>query len=206
MTSTDDTGNIATIQSSQDDTSPKVMLILHQFPGIELTSPVYAARHATCYLPPDQSVDFGSTTQAGFNIDLFFWGESIGILMYKLQRKDIDQSNEEAISSKDEATCTQFFIIWKINSSKEFYMVSWLIEHDKDCVWDEDRLLELTKYYELYDIHVFAEKTYLMHDNTVLMTSLSMTHEEECYKIVVTISEGSVKKNTRRIPYIGLDR
>jgi hypothetical protein len=72
MTSTDDTGNIATIQSSQDDTSPKVMLILHhQFPGIELTSPVYAARRATCYLIPDQSVDVGSTTQAGFNIDLF---------------------------------------------------------------------------------------------------------------------------------------
>jgi hypothetical protein len=67
--------------------------------------------------------------------------------------------------------------------------------------------MKLTKCYRLYDIqHIPTKTTYLMHDNTVLMTSLSMTHEEECYKIVVTISEGSVKKNTRRIPYIGLDR
>jgi hypothetical protein len=48
----------------QNDTTPKVKLIIHrQFPGIKLTSSVYAGRSATCCLPPDQSVDAGSTVQ-----------------------------------------------------------------------------------------------------------------------------------------------
>jgi hypothetical protein len=62
----------------------EVKLIIHnQFPGVELVSPVYASEGAKRYLSPDQSVDFGSTTQAGFDIDLN-QDEPTGALIYKL--------------------------------------------------------------------------------------------------------------------------
>jgi hypothetical protein len=206
-TSTDDTGNVATIQSFQDNTSSNVTLIIHnRSPGIELISPVYADRHATCYLSPDQRVYAGSTVQVSFNIDLFLWGEPIGILMYKLHGKNTDQSNEEAISSEYEATCVQFVIIWKINRSKKFLVASHLIEHDKDRVWDRVELMKLTEYYKLYDIqHAPTEETYLIYDNTVLMTKMNATHEEDCYKLEMTISEASINEDTQRLRYIGLD-
>jgi hypothetical protein len=44
-----------------------------------------------------------------------------------------------------------------------------------------------------------------MHDNTVLMTSLNVTREE-CYKLEMTISEGSIKDDTQRPHYIDMDK
>jgi hypothetical protein len=206
-TSTDDTGNVATIQSSQDDTSPKVMLIIHhQFPGIELTSPVYAGDGVERYLPPDQNVDVDSTMQTGFNINRS-WRESFGILMYKLQRKNIDQSDKGNMSSEDETTYIQLVIVWKVSSFKEFLVDSYLIEHDKDRVWDRNRLMKLANLYRLRDIqHGPIEMTYLMHDNTVLMTSLSVTFEERYYKLDITISKTGRKYDTLRPEYFDVDR
>jgi hypothetical protein len=189
------------VQLSQEDKPSKVELtIRYQFPDIELTSPVYADKNATCYLSPDQRVDAGSATQAGFNIDPG-WNMSTGALMYKLQRKNIDQSNEE------EATCIQIVIIWKVNIYHRFRVVSRLIEHDEDHVWDSDRLMELVKYWKLYDIkHGLIEETWLMHDNTVLMTGMNVTYEEKCYKLEMTISRTNVKDDTERPRYINVDR
>jgi hypothetical protein len=76
-------------------------MIHHQFPGIELASPVYASNFTTYYLSPDQIVDADSTMQAGFNIDPT-QDESIAILMYKLQRKNIDQFDEKVIFNGDD--------------------------------------------------------------------------------------------------------
>src|SRR5690606_10282270 len=132
--------------------------------------------HATWYLSPDQRVDVGSTAQVGFNIDSS-QKESIGVLMYKLQRKSTDQPNEEA-------TCIQLVIIWKVNSCREFLAVSFLIEHSKSDVLHEYKLMELDKYYKLFDVQYgIIEDTWLMHDNTVLMTSVNVTCEEGCYKL-----------------------
>jgi hypothetical protein len=161
----------------------------------------------TCYLSPDQSVDVGSTVKVGFDIDLTQRG-FIGILMYKLQRKNIDQSNEkDDISSEEKTTCIQLFVTWKVYKSGNFGVYSSLIEHDKDRVWNRDMLVELVDLYELYDVqHDSIEETYLMHDDTVLMTILNSNSEEECYKLEMTISEGSVKNDTQRLRYIGLNR
>jgi hypothetical protein len=74
-----------------------------------------AGNGAECYIPPDQSVDVGSTTQASFNIDPDH--RPVGILIYKLKRKNEDQSNEEVISNEEETACIYFFIIWKVYSS-----------------------------------------------------------------------------------------
>jgi hypothetical protein len=82
-----------------------------------------------------------------------------------------------------------------------------LIEHDKNSVWNRDKLLQLTERYKPVNIQYDSiEETYLMHDNTVLMTSVNVTQEEECYRLEMTLSEGSVKDDTRRLHYFDVDR
>jgi hypothetical protein len=198
--------NAGIIQPCQSNVPSKVKLMLHhQFPGIELVSPTYVGDGVTCCLSPDQIVDTGSTMQTGFSIDSARAG-SISALTYKLQRKNVDQFNEETISS-EEATCVQLFMIWMVNSFKEFCVVLSLLEHDKDCIWGRDELMKLAKYRSEFSIqHGFIEETWLMHDSTVLMTRMNVTREAECYKLEITISESSINKDTQRLWYIDMDR
>jgi hypothetical protein len=103
------------IQPHQDDVPSKVKLIIHhQFPGVELTSPVYAGDGVTCYQSLDQRLDVSSTTQVSLNIDST-QDESIGILMYKLQSKNTEQMD------KDEATYIQLIIVWKVHKVFSLY-------------------------------------------------------------------------------------
>jgi hypothetical protein len=206
MASTESNG-ISTIQSHRNDAPPKVKLVIHHhFPGIELVSPDYACVGATCHLPPDQRVDVGSTAQVSFNID-FTRGEPAGILMYELERKRTKQFDEDAISNEDEATCIQLYIVWKVNSSKEFRVLSNMIEHDKGRVWNRDKLMKLANRYKLHDIqHATIENTYLMRDNTVLMTKVSATRKNEHYKLEMTILETNIKYDTERPQNFDMDR
>jgi hypothetical protein len=205
MTST--CSNVAdNIQSRHNNASSKMKLVINnQFPGIELVSPLYFSNGAVCYLSPDQRVDVGSTMQAIFNIDPD-QGLSTIALIYTLQRKNVDHSNEEPMSN-EEATCIRLFVSWMFRSPEEIYVVSDLIEYDRDHVWDNVGLLRLTLHYRPVDIQDGTiEETYLMYDNAVLMTRADVTHEEEYYKLEMTISETSIKDDTRRIQYIDLDR
>jgi hypothetical protein len=209
MTSTD-TSDVGIIQSSQNDASSKMKLMIHnQLPGVELVSQVYYSIFATCYLPPSQCVDAGSTMQVDYNIETD-QEESESMLMYKLQRKNIDQSNKEDISSEEE-TCIQLFIMWRFTNSKEFHVISFLAEHDEGNVLDRDGLIKIAKSCEPVDIQLGVQlgsvnETWLMHDNTVSMTSWNVAHEEECYKLEITISEASIRDNTRRPRYMDVDR
>jgi hypothetical protein len=127
--------------------------------------------------------------------------------MYKLQRKNIDRSNEEAISTEDEATCMRLVVVWKINRYNEFCVVSRLIEHAKRHIWDREKLIRLANCYGLFNMrHVPIEETWLMHGNMVLMTRVGVTREEECYRLEMTISETNKKYNTRRPQCINVDR
>jgi hypothetical protein len=188
------------------DTPIEVKLIIHnQLPGVELVSPVYAGEGITCYLSPDQIIDVGFTTKAGFDIDLN-QSESIGVLMYKLQRKNADEFNVDVISSEGEAKCIQLVIILEAYISKEFHVASPLIEHDKSHVWDEDKLLQLIKHRNSFRMqHDSIEETYLMRDYTVLMTRMNIIREEECYELEMTISEGSINEDTQRLWYFDKD-
>jgi hypothetical protein len=205
MASTDNS-DACIAQQHQNDASSKVELIInHQFAGVELVSPVYAGDIITCYLSPNQNVEVGFTVQAGFNIN-YDQGKSIGALMYKLQRNNIDQSNEETISSEGETACTHLIMIWKIYESGETFVDSILIEYDKSCVWDQDSLSKLAEHYNLFDEQDPIENTWLMRDNTVLMTSLNLTREEAHYKLEMTLSEGSINEDTWRPQYVGMNR
>jgi hypothetical protein len=201
-----DTSGIDTIQSHQNDAPKMTLIIHHQFSGVELVSPVYWSLFAPCYLSPDQNVDVGSTVQVGFNIDSTQeW--SLGALMYKLQRKNFDQSNENIVFSENEATCTQLVIICKANSSRELLVCSFLIEHDEGHVWDGAKLMKLTFKCELVNMqHGPIEEIWLIRNNTVLVASLNVACEGEFYKLEMTITEGSVNEDTRRPWYIDVDR
>jgi hypothetical protein len=193
MVSTHDTD---IVQPRQNSIPSKLELIIrNQFPGFELVSPVHVGLDATCYQLPDQRVDVGSTTQICFNIGSKQFGHNVA-LMYKLQRK-----NENAIFSEEEIY-TKFVVAWKLHG---FRITSYLIEHDKSYVWNSYKLMGLIECCKLYDIqHGRIEETYLMRDNAVLMTSLNIICEEECYKLEIIISEGSINDNTQRPKYIGL--
>jgi hypothetical protein len=195
------THDIDTTQPRHNDAPSKVKLIIHhQFPGVELVSPVYGSDGAECCLLPDQKVDVDSMMQTDFDIDPT-QEESIGILMYKLQRKYTGQYD------KNNAICIQFVVIWKVNSSGEFRLASRLIEHDKYHTWDRDELMKLAKRYVLFSIRRGpTEETWLMRDNTVLMINLNATREEECYKLEITIAETNIRDDTRRSEHVYLNR
>jgi hypothetical protein len=180
-------------------TQPKVELVIHhQCPSIELVSPMYCSEGATCYLSPDQRIDTGSTAQIVFNIDPSCV-ESLGALMYKLQRKSISQSNEE------ETTCTQFIILWMVRGSGEFYVHSLPIEHDKASVWDEDNFMKLVEQCGIFKLEYSpVEDTHLIHNGIVLMTRMNMTCEGGYYKLETTISETSMKEDTKRMRYFDM--
>jgi hypothetical protein len=201
MTSAHDTSNTDTIQLHRNSAPSKVKLMIHhQFSGVELLSPLCYSNGATCCLSPEQRIDANSTMQIDFNVDPAR-EESIGVLMYKLQRKNTDQSDE------DKATCIQFVIIWKANNSEGFRLVSRLIEHDKSHVLDRNELMKLIRYHKVFNIqHEPVEKTWLIHDNVVLMTRVNITYEEECYKLEITISEGNMKDDTQRPLCIDMDK
>jgi hypothetical protein len=175
-------------------------MIHHQFPDIELVSPIYANRFARCDLRPGQNVNAGSVMQTCIKFNPKR-NNPIGILMYKLKRKNTDKSNEEA-------TCIQLVMIWKVNKSKSFDAASLLIEHDKFQTWNRHKLMKLTEVvYKPYNIQQCpVEETWLLHNNMVLNTRVNITHEERCYKLEMTVSETSVKDDTQRPLYIDVDR
>jgi hypothetical protein len=202
-----DSSNADVSQSSQNDASSEVKLIIHhQFPGIELISSVYGSHGATCHLLPDQKIDSGSTVQTGFNIDPDeSW--STGALMYKLQKRNMIRSNEDGTSNEDEATCTQLVIIWGVTEAGEIWVVLDLIEHDRSHVWDRDSLMKLVGRYRLFNIqHSPIENTWLIYGTAALMTRMKVAREEECYKLEITISETSIKDDTKRSRYVKVNR
>jgi hypothetical protein len=177
------------------------LMIHHQFPGIELVSPIYASHNARCSLQPEQKVNAGSTMKTCFKVNPDQY-EFISILMCKLERKNTDELNE------DEATCIQFVVIWKIDGFKGLQVVTYLIEHDQYHVWDRNKLMKLTDEEDkLFGIHHCpVEETWLIHDNRVLKTRVTITREEECYRLEMTVSETSIKDDTKRLYYIDVDR
>jgi hypothetical protein len=195
----------ANARIQRKNNAPEVKLIVHnQCLGIELVSPVYAYDNATCHLSPDQRLDSGSTMKAGFNIDST-QEESIGILMYEL--KNTKQFSNNVISREDKARCAHFSMIWKVNNSKEFYVNWHIIVHEKGRIWNRDKLIELAKQCDIFNIkHSPIEETLLTHNNTVLMTRANITHEGECYILEITISETNIRHNTWRPWYLDMDR
>jgi hypothetical protein len=199
MTSTHDTNNVDTIQPRQNNAPSKIKLTIHhQFPGIELVPELYYGDSETS-LSPDQKIDVGSTMQTDFNINSAK-EESIGVLIYRLQGKIIDEES-------DETRCTQLVIVWKVDKFKRFHLVPRLIEIYKHVSLSKDKAMKLAQNLSRSSVSYDSiEDTWLMYDDTVLMASANITREARCYKLGITISEGSIKYNTHRLLYIDMYR
>jgi hypothetical protein len=194
-----------TSQQQKNEAPSKVKLMIHhQFPGMELVSPLYVTFGARRYLPPAQKVVFDSKTEVDFKT-IPSCRISSAVLIYEVQRHNADQSIVNAVS-REKTMCTWLAIIWKINHRKEFLTASYLIEYDENRGWNRDKLMKLVKYYELTNIqNGSVEETWLMHDNTVLLTKLNVTHKVS-YNLGVTISETGMGDDTRRPLYFDPSR
>jgi hypothetical protein len=86
----------------------------------------------------------------------------------------------------------------------EFCAVSYLIKREKDCFCD--KLIRLAHVYGPDIQHSSMEATWLLHDYSVLTTKLDITRKVECYQLEMILSEESIKGDTKRLRYIGVDR
>jgi hypothetical protein len=150
-----------TIQSEID------MTINNQCTSIELSSPVYFTKGATCHIPFLQPVNSKSIMKIKFvtGVDRDTFG---GALLYRLQWKG------------DVPTSTQLLVIWGCRSNKTYfhalYLHVWLIEHENTFVWDKDKLEML---YDEYDDHWYTKSDlgiWLLNDNIELKTNCKALH------------------------------
>jgi hypothetical protein len=187
-----------TIQIHQNGTPSEVkLMIYHECLGIELVSPLCYSNGATYDIPPNQRIDFDSVMQTKFNIDLSR-NEFICALMYKLMGKNTNKHHK--------TTYTHLVTVWKIDKFKRFHLVLHLIEHDKDQVWDRDRLKRLAEHCKLFSTqHDPIKERWLLHNGTRLMTSVNASCEEKYYKLEMTLSS-TTTTDTQRPWYIDMDR
>jgi hypothetical protein len=161
---------------------PSIKLNIHnRCLNVDLVSPTYITRNwLGCYKAPDYKVCTGDMTRSCFVIGL----KNDGALIYRLQRK---RSRESTEIDKDISSATQLLVIWRLSDSKELYTDVLLIKHDKG--FDKDNLEKLHHKniyrFRLYSIPVI--ETWLLDDNTVLMTTFEIMNGD--HTLNITISE-----------------
>jgi hypothetical protein len=169
--------------------------ICNLYPDLKLISPVYFNNRTACHVSPNQQIDTGDTMEASFGID----SERDyleGALLYKLQRKHVDktdnQPNNSTVSTKDTTTNTYLLVVWNDGEkwiNYRFYV--YLIECANDFIWDEDKLWALCKEYEDKFHKNYKDNiiTWLMNDGILMKTRFDITYGSD-YKLDVIISEG----------------
>jgi hypothetical protein len=110
-----------------------------------------------------------------------------GILLYNLQRKENDESNDRV--DKDTAMSAQLLVIWKFRIDR-FYSHAWLIEYESTLIWNEDKLKTLYNIYDSQrdtDISFDAGK-WLLKDNTKLQIMCKASYKR-ILEMKIIISE-----------------
>jgi hypothetical protein len=101
------------------------LIIENEFSNVELTSPVYFIKDATCHIQLPQQVNPGSTMRINLitGIDQNTLG---GVLLYHLKKEGVSID-------------AQLLVIWGHNSNG-LYSDAWLIDNEGAFVWNEDKL------------------------------------------------------------------
>jgi hypothetical protein len=167
------------------------MTINNQCSCIELTSPMYFIKDATCHIHLPQQVNSKGKMKVDFitgvNRDTFG-----GVLLYHLQRKESDESNDrsdiDGVSIKDTSTSSQLLVIWG-RKSDCLYSHVYIVEHENTLVWNEDKLERL---YHIYDSQykayfILVQEEWLLDGKTMLKTVCKSSHGG--FKMDVIISE-----------------
>jgi hypothetical protein len=188
------------------------IIIHNQYPGLELTSPVYCSNGTTCHALPSQQIDTGNTMEASFGINSRY-GYFNGILLYKLQRKHTTKTgnhpNNSTASIGDTATNIYLLVLCNIfnidDYGNDYYAC--LLECADDFTWDEDKLWALYHQY-LGRIHAnyrYIVTLWLMNDGAVIKTGLDITYGSD-YKFNIFISKGTGKYHMEKPMRIDLER
>jgi hypothetical protein len=170
--------------------------IHNQYPGLELTSPVYCSSNTTYCVPSDQQTDTNNTMEASFGIDTKR-GVFKGALLYELQRKCAirteNRPNHSTAFIEDSTTNIYLLVVWDvINECADFPVC--LLECTDDFTWDEDKLWTLRHQYNdiLLKDYNYRTITWLIRGDTVIKTRRDIIYGSD-YKLDIVISEETGK-------------
>jgi hypothetical protein len=121
-----------------------------------------------------------------------------GALICKLQKVDVKSD------AQFESIYTLLLIVWKYEGHKKFRVFVRLMECDKAFHWDK---VTLEEYYQKYasQLRTYTgsiKDTWLLHDNTVLMTRLELDFTQGNGGLGIIISEGVKDEHTRKPEWI----
>jgi hypothetical protein len=113
-------------------------------------------------------------------------------LTYRLQKRHF--------KFDDEPTYTLLFVTWKLEGYKVLHAYMHLIECDKQIKWNSYKLKEYCqRYHSQLDTYTDPIKdTWLIHDDTVLMTRLELDFTQSYGVLKITISERIKDGHTKR--------
>jgi hypothetical protein len=161
--------------------------------NVDLVSPIYITNDLECYRSLNHKVYARDKMSSGFIIR--WHGEPYSALIYKIQRRWLSARIK---TCKDTATVAQLLVVWEISESKKLYANTFLVEHDGGFDWDKNAL-EALLYHRNFDRSRLcpdsATETWLLNDNTALMTTVEIINED-CV-LNITISEVEKDNNTR---------
>jgi hypothetical protein len=171
--------------------------IRNQCLNVDLVSLAYYTDYGLeCYISPDYKVCAGDTMRSGFIIK---WDKAYGVLIYKIQRKQKHESNENTSST------AHLLVILKISNYNELYADVLLVEYDKGFIWNEKSLEDLY-YKNIYPSRLHsssATEIWSLNDNVALMTTSEMMYEDRILNI--SISEVERYHITRTPVHIDLE-
>jgi hypothetical protein len=174
------------------------MTINNQCSNIKLTSPVCFIKNATYHTQFPQQVDSKSRINVNFitGIDEGTFG---GALLYRLQRKDSNEPDEDTLVS------TQLLVLWRCKLGS-FYSFAAPIEHENTLIWNEDKLEE---FYHIYDsqydiVPLFDCKICSLNDNAALKVKCRWSHGG--FKMNIIISEEEKQSLLKKPWWIDSDR
>jgi hypothetical protein len=166
--------------------------IHNQHPNLELISPVYCSKNATCHISPNQQTDNDNIMEASFGI--VSKQKSVkGALLYKLQRKCTTETDNQLDNSivliENTTTNMYLLVIWDVKDGYHGFRVC-LIEFTDDLPWDEDMLWTLRHRYKRQFLENYKPTiiTWLVHGDIVMKTRRDITFESD-YKLNIGISE-----------------
>jgi hypothetical protein len=151
--------------------------------NVGLVSPTYITGDGLgCHIPPSRKVCIGDTMRSGFTIKSD--DASYGALIYRLQRKNPDESIDigEGVSS-----VAYLLVVWDISKFKNLYADVLLLEHDERFDRDNLRVLYHRSIDQFRQYLVPVIETWSLDDNTALTTTFKIMNEG-CL-LDITISE-----------------
>jgi hypothetical protein len=182
------------------ESQPTMKVNIHnQCLDLKLIDREYLSIGAICDRDPNLEVDTGNIMSVGFKSSLAAFE---GILTYELQRKYAESGDQS------ESTYIRLFVAWKSESYKEFCVCVHLIGYDKKIDWNR---IKLEEYYQRYTNQFSTytgpiKDTWLIHDDTVLMTRLELDFTQRDGVLNIAISEGVKDDHTKKPVWIDLKR